>query len=69
MGTRLKDTLSLRDIEKIKTLFDEQNWIIEDEDRSVFSKFCIRAKNLPETRRNNTGLFKYNFLFWLIAVC
>ena len=48
MSTRLKDTLSLRDIEKIKTLFDEQNWIIEDEDRSIFSKFCIRAKNLPD---------------------
>lgn len=48
MGERLQKTLSLRDVGKIQALFDEQNWPIDNEEGSIFSKFCKRARNLPD---------------------
>lgn len=48
MGERLGKVLPMRDIMKIKKIFDDKSWEIDEEEYSVFSRFCKRAKDLPD---------------------
>ena len=48
MGKRLGNNLQMQDIMKIKKIFDDKRWIIDEEEGSVFSRFCRRAAELPD---------------------
>lgn len=47
MGKKLGNKIFLKDLIRIKKIFDDQGWSIDEEDGSVFSKFCTRAQSLP----------------------